>query len=111
MGDLDLPAGLSDFGRFLIQTRLQRLKTVREFASLCGVSPATISRLELHGDLPKVDIIFKISQALEMSPIEVLNQAYPEQMADLVVLARIYHDLPAECRRMLLDQAEHLARA
>lgn len=98
----------SPFARFLLTTRLTRQETVREFADRCGVSPSTISRLEIHNDLPKFEVVFRIAQALGLSAIEVMSYAYPEDLGDYAELARLYHLLSPTLKEDLIRYATHL---
>ena len=52
--------------------RVKKGLTQKELAELIGVSPSMINRIETGKQIPKVDILLKLAEILEVSVEELL---------------------------------------
>jgi len=57
----------------LYKIRKKRNLTLRKLASLTGVSPSTLKRVENYETDPTWSIICKISKGLELSVLDIFN--------------------------------------
>jgi transcriptional regulator with XRE-family HTH domain len=56
---------MSTFGILIKQSRENRGMTVRALADAIGKSPGYISRIEVRGEIPSVDLVVGLAKALE----------------------------------------------
>ena len=98
----------SKLSQFVISQRLKHRLTVRELAATCGVSPSMISRIEVHGDIPKLEVLHSISNAFDVSIWEIWSYIYPEDMAEVLEIVQAYKGLSAKGKQQLLKLAQSL---
>lgn len=56
---------MTDFGILIKRTREQQGLTVRALAEAIGKSPGYVSRIEVQGEIPSVELVVELATALE----------------------------------------------
>ena len=83
-----------EFGRYLLELRKRKALTTRNLAALSGVSQSYISHVESgRKGIPSPDILKKLSTALEVPYIEMMDMAglLPEEIKESEEYRRVSH--------------------
>jgi len=69
----------------LRELRVRRLQSIRELAQKARVSTSTIYTIETGRAIPRLSVVKKVSQALEVSPEEIdeFREAIAKALGDL----------------------------
>jgi DNA-binding XRE family transcriptional regulator len=65
----------------LRQVRAERMLTTRELAARAGVSHATVHLAETGKSIPRLTVVRKLAQALEVDPLEVAELRHAIEIA------------------------------
>ena len=75
---------MAGFGVLIKRSRENLGLTVRALADAIGKSPGYISRIEVQGEIPSVDLVVELAAALEGNVEEFLESAKNDSMARAV---------------------------
>ncbi|MCL5875362.1 MAG: helix-turn-helix domain-containing protein [Candidatus Dependentiae bacterium] len=73
---------MEDFGKIVQSHRRQKNWAVRTFIDLLGedLSPAYITKIEIHGEIPSPQLICKIAEVLGLDQQDLLAKAKEEKV-------------------------------
>ncbi len=73
---------MNSFGRLVKIARLKKQKTVRALLKQldCQLSPAYMTKIELHGEIPALHVIHKLCKVLGLSFSEMVQIAKEEKI-------------------------------
>ncbi len=66
---------MSSFGQLIKESREKRGLTVRSLAEAIGKSPGYVSRIEVRGEIPSIELVLELAKALRGSVEEFLESA------------------------------------
>jgi transcriptional regulator with XRE-family HTH domain len=86
---------MADFGTLIKRTREQKGLTVRALAEAIGKSPGYVSRIEVQGEIPSVELVAELATALGGDVELFLQSAKKDSMA------RVTHEVEAKYEKAL----------
>ena len=104
---------LKNIGKRVAKARKDRGWTQETLAEALGIEPVTLSRLETGDRALSLSTVSRISEVLQVSLGDLLDQQrelpVADQSPDLAEMTRLFSDLPAQRRDLLLRMARELA--
>lgn len=71
------------FGRYIRKMRIKRKWSSDEFRGVLqyAFSPAYLTKIELHGEIPSPEMVIKMARALQVHPNKLWQKAMSEKIA------------------------------